>query len=119
MRPMNTDITSSCVPVRERWAHRQGQRRKAATRRSTATSLRTCRAQARSTRNKGLIGQLILILLVVAYASMLHWFYENQVAPLFGYLGQRYRQPDVFSYSLGLVAATVIALFLPRCIRRP
>lgn len=64
---------------------------------------------------KGWIGQQLMLLgLLLVYTAILHWTYQWKIAPLFGYLGSRYRDPEVRNYLLAFGLAYIVAFFLPR-----
>lgn len=58
-------------------------------------------------------------LAVGAYAFILHWVYQNMVAPSFAYMGYGYREPNIEFAIYAYLAATAAAYFLPARIKRP
>lgn len=54
------------------------------------------------------------LLIVSAYAAVLYFSYKLKVAPLFGYQGLTFRQPDVGWYLLSVLMVYSLALALPR-----
>ncbi|MDR6864136.1 hypothetical protein [Phycicoccus sp. 3266] len=57
--------------------------------------------------------------LIALYALILHWTYQHKIAPIFGYLGSRYREPDTASYALAGLMVLLLSFALPRHMRRP
>lgn len=55
---------------------------------------------------------------VIVYGLILHWTYQNRIAPLFGYLGSRYRDPDPFNYALSYGLALSLLIVMPRAIEK-
>lgn len=55
---------------------------------------------------------------VIVFAFLLHWVYADLIAPPFGYLGYRYREPHTEAVIISLITAVVAALALPRRIER-
>jgi hypothetical protein len=51
--------------------------------------------------------------LMVVYAVLLHESYRNLIAPVFSYLGQTYREPDVFATALSIALTVVLGMALP------
>ncbi|MGE0295567.1 hypothetical protein [Pseudonocardia sp.] len=61
----------------------------------------------------------IVVLVVLAYIGVLHYAYVNHIAPLFSYLQYAYRDPDPVYYGIAIGVTVLLALLLPREIRRP
>lgn len=55
----------------------------------------------------------------VAYAALLHYIYVANIAPLFGYLGFRYRSPHEGAYAASIACVVFLAILLPRRLTRP
>jgi len=60
-----------------------------------------------------------LPLAVAVYAFALHWVYKNIVTEPFAYLGYRYTSPPLEIVFLTWVLAALVAIALPRRIKRP
>jgi len=56
--------------------------------------------------------------LIGLYSVVLHWTYQTQIAPLFGYLGSRYRSPDPINYLLAGALLLVLTWVMPTKLRR-
>lgn len=60
----------------------------------------------------------LLPVLLVAYAGLLHWVYEVKIAPLFYYLGSRYRDPDPVNYAFVVLLVLLTSALLPRVLTK-
>lgn len=60
----------------------------------------------------------LTVLGVLVYAATIHLVYMTQIAPRFSYLGYSYRTPEILGYLAAIVAACVVALLLPKTLRR-
>lgn len=60
-----------------------------------------------------------LLSLLCLYALVLHWTYSERIAPLFSYLGQRYRTPDPLNFAIAFGLAYLTLLLLPKKLVRP
>lgn len=56
---------------------------------------------------------------LIVYGAVLHWTFEQRIAPVFGYAGTHYRSPDPLNYLLVGMLLAVAAVFLPRRIETP
>lgn len=54
-----------------------------------------------------------------AYAAALHWTFQFKIAPVFGDLGARYRDPDLLNYALVALALVLVAMTLPPRLEHP
>jgi hypothetical protein len=54
-----------------------------------------------------------------AYATLLHWTYENRISPAFSQNGLRYRDPDLGLYAVALILVIFVGCFLPLRLRKP
>ncbi len=61
---------------------------------------------------------LAFLPVLVGYVLLLEWAYRVQVAPRFGYLGQRYREPDTLRYVIVITLVVCVAIMLPRSIKK-
>lgn len=55
---------------------------------------------------------------VLVLSTVLFLSYQHKVAPIFAYSGLTFRHPDPIYYSVAIVLTTVVAICLPRQIRR-
>lgn len=60
-----------------------------------------------------------MLLALLAYAAVLHWTFQHEIAPVFAYLGARYAAPDPLNYVLVALALAIVALTLPGRIGTP
>jgi hypothetical protein len=61
----------------------------------------------------------VVVLVVLAYVGVLHFAYFYDIAPIFTYLQYGYRSPDPYYYTASIAIVIVLALLLPRHIKRP
>src|SRR5438105_12432958 len=61
----------------------------------------------------------IMVVAVFTYIAILHYTYEQNIAPVFSYLRYSYRQPDPLTYAFAISLVVALALILPRRITQP
>jgi hypothetical protein len=59
------------------------------------------------------------VLVALAYVGVLHYVFENEIAPYFAYLQYAYRSPDPLGYTFAICLVVAVALALPRRITQP
>ncbi|GAA1255293.1 hypothetical protein GCM10009609_18220 [Pseudonocardia aurantiaca] len=59
------------------------------------------------------------MLVALAYVGVLHYVYENDIAPYFTYLQYAYRSPDPLAYTFAICLVVTLALVMPRRITLP
>lgn len=62
---------------------------------------------------------IVLLTLLALYVALLHYVYQDKIAPAFGYLNLHYRTPDRLNYLLAFALLALIAAVMPRRIGRP
>lgn len=70
-------------------------------------------------RPSGVRRALALLFSLLLFAVVLHLTYEYKIAPVFSYLGYRYRTPDVLNYSSAFLMTTIVTFLLPRRLKLP
>lgn len=60
-----------------------------------------------------------LLVALGTYAAVLHFAYEVRIAPVFGYLGSRYREPSLLNYVFVLILVGVLGLMMPKKLQKP
>lgn len=61
----------------------------------------------------------LLLVSLAAYATLLHWAYQNRVGPLYSSIGFRYRDPDLGLYAVACLLVIFLGCFLPVHLRKP
>lgn len=61
---------------------------------------------------------LVTVLAVLAYVFALQFTYKYQIAPYYSYQGLTYREPGLLPYAISITATVLVALVLPRRVRR-
>lgn len=72
------------------------------------------RAESTALLRVSLVHLIQRVVPTLAYCFILHFAYSSILSPTFGYLGERYRDPDPLIYVLTLIGTCMGALSLPR-----
>lgn len=61
----------------------------------------------------------VSVAVLIAYATIIHWTFQTEIAPVFNYLGARYRSPDLANYCFVGLALLLSCIVLPGRIDTP